>query len=368
MKILILTEAFWPHLGGIEKFTLTLMLELLARGHQCGVISSSMANLPLEDYYEGIQIFRLPLRQGLDKNPDAFQYALMRIKAIKQAFMPNIYHLNMNGPSYFYHLQTINIAKAPTVFSLHYLMEPQTQTQGMLAKILQYSDVITAPSKITLKHFHAVFPEYQHKSKLIHFGLESFADSLPNLHQDTQIITSWGRMVENKGFDYVLYALADLRIRFPDLKYFLIGDGPDKTRLQQLILALGLEDTVVFPQRSYTRHELLALLAQSRFVINPSHDKSECFGLVALEAMQMGKTVLTTKHPGLNELVIDGQTGLTFEFNNVEDLKLKISCLMLDNELLEILSQQAFQHAKKHYCLERMVSEYEKLFQGLCQS
>ena len=173
MKILVLAEAFWPHLGGIEQITETLMLELIARGHQCWIICSCMPNLPLEENYKGIQIFRLPLRQGLDKNPDAFQYALERVKAIKQAFMPDIYHLNMNGPSYFYHLQTINIAKAPTVFSLHYLMEPQINPKGMLSKILQYSDAITAPTQVGLKYFHDVFPQHQHKSKLIHFGLPS---------------------------------------------------------------------------------------------------------------------------------------------------------------------------------------------------
>lgn len=369
MKILVFTEAFWPHLGGIETFVETLISQLIYKHHECWLITSCLTDTPNEAWYKGIRIFRLPLRQGLNKNITAYRHSLEKIKAIKLSFNPDIYHLNVAGPCFFYHLQTLNISKAPTVFTFHYLLDHTTynanNSKNLLKKILDVSDAITAGSNITLNKLHTVLPEYHEKSHLIRFGLESPPIPMTPVNPQSKIILSWGRLVQNKGFEYVLYALSEIRKDIPDIQYYLIGDGPDKGRLKTLITDLNLEKNVVFPQRSYSREELFHLLTLSRIVINPSHDTSECFGLVALEAMQMARPVLTTKHVGLNELVIDGRTGMTFDFGNLSDLKQKLRLLLQNHAIAAQIAYQGYRHSNKFYSLTTMVEAYELLFKNL---
>ncbi len=113
-----------------------------------------------------------------------------------------------------------------------------------------------------------------------------------------------GNLLGLKGTHLGLRAFA--RAELPDASYWIVGDGPERSRLQQLARSLGIDDRVVF-WGSLRRKEAFARLAQADVLVHPSlHDSG---GLVCLEAMAAGRPVLCLDLGGPGALV-SAETGI----------------------------------------------------------
>lgn len=112
-----------------------------------------------------------------------------------------------------------------------------------------------------------------------------------------------GRLIALKRVDHLLRAVAEL----DGVGLVIIGDGPERGRLEQTARAFGVADRVYFAgQRS--REETLSLMAACNlFVLNSTH---EGFPHVVLEAMSVGLPVVATAVGGTPELVRDGENGV----------------------------------------------------------
>ena len=119
-----------------------------------------------------------------------------------------------------------------------------------------------------------------------------------------------GRLVEKKGFDFLIAALAGLKFPFT---LTIVGDGPERERLRQLISLNNLENRVVF-FGSATHAERPRMYAEADVVVVPSvQDRSgDRDGLpnVVLEAMASGRAVVASDVGGIASAITDGETGL----------------------------------------------------------
>jgi N-acetyl-alpha-D-glucosaminyl L-malate synthase BshA len=106
-------------------------------------------------------------------------------------------------------------------------------------------------------------------------------------------------------------------------KLLLIGDGPEMSRIRNMVNRLDLEDRVLFLGR---QEDVIPILNISDIYMLPS--KSESFGLSALEAMSCQVPVIGTSEGGLKEVVEDGVSGFICDPNDVENMsKAAISIL-----------------------------------------
>jgi glycosyltransferase involved in cell wall biosynthesis len=118
-----------------------------------------------------------------------------------------------------------------------------------------------------------------------------------------------GRLIPEKGVDFLLRSLALLKGEFPDFRAIIIGDGPLRGELEELSRRLGLGNNVVFTGFLGKHSEVISLMKSSRVFAFPS--RREGFGMVVLEAMASGLPIVTVSHP-MNAsvyLVEDGKTG-----------------------------------------------------------
>lgn len=115
-----------------------------------------------------------------------------------------------------------------------------------------------------------------------------------------------GRLAAAKGVPILLDTFARLRARFADARLTLIGDGPDRARLEARAAALGLGDAVTFTGY-LNQDEVAAHLAQGDLFVLPSF--AEGVPVVLMEAMATGLPVLATRIAGIPELVEDGLSG-----------------------------------------------------------
>jgi phosphatidylinositol alpha-1,6-mannosyltransferase len=122
------------------------------------------------------------------------------------------------------------------------------------------------------------------------------------------------RLVPRKGIDTVLRALPALRSRWPDLRYRIAGDGPDRERLEALAEKLALGGAVDFV--GHVADPLLpALYRDATLFVMPVREEQaeasvEGFGIVYLEAAACGLPVIAGDSGGAAEAIVDGQTGL----------------------------------------------------------
>lgn len=140
------------------------------------------------------------------------------------------------------------------------------------------------------------------------------------LNADQPVILTVARLEateQYKGYDQVLRALPAVLQRFPDVRYVIVGDGPDRGRVEALSKELRVEERVVFA--GYVQNdELPAHYNLCDVFVMPS--KGEGFGIVFLEALSCGKPVIAGDKDASVEAVLGGELGILVDPDSVEEI------------------------------------------------
>jgi len=126
-----------------------------------------------------------------------------------------------------------------------------------------------------------------------------------------------GRLEQRKHYDHAIAAFKIVTKYKPERKLLIIGDGPLKYKLTQLIKKYGLERNVVL-LGSIDEETKLTLLSKADALIHLGYP--EGFGIVIVEALASGVPVITYNVPPVNELILHEITGLLVEKNNIFQL------------------------------------------------
>ena len=183
-------------------------------------------------------------------------------------------------------------------------------------------------------------------------------------------ILAIGRLVEKKGFDVLVRALALLKERGVRFHCALIGDGPQRALIESLRSELGLENelelTGLMPQP-----KVIEALRNSAMLVAPCviSDDGDRDGLptVLLEAMALGTPCISTRVAGIPELVRDGDTGLCIEAGSVEALADAMARLLADQPLRKALSTRARRLIEADFDVERNAATLRGLFRSAVQ-
>jgi glycosyltransferase involved in cell wall biosynthesis len=133
----------------------------------------------------------------------------------------------------------------------------------------------------------------------------SQASARTELRQELEILVV-GNLIVAKGHELVLRAIRQLETSFPQLRCRIIGEGPDRTRIEALSRELGIAERVQFEGRKSRAEVADAMQACSVFVLPSRH---EGLGCVYLEAMACGKPVVACRGQGIEEIIEHGKNG-----------------------------------------------------------
>lgn len=140
-------------------------------------------------------------------------------------------------------------------------------------------------------------------------------------------------------------------------RLLIVGDGPDRPRLEGLARQLGLERNTVFT--GMQRHVGDYLTLMDIFVL--ASGPQESFGNSAVEAMGVGlPTIVFRDGGGLPEHIKDGQTG--FVVDSVDELASRLRMLLDDADQRKAVGRKAAQYAREAYSLESMVRRYDEFY------
>lgn len=145
-----------------------------------------------------------------------------------------------------------------------------------------------------------------------------------HFNNDFPILIFIGRLIKSKRIDWLVQSVADLHKKGLHLNLMLIGNGPEYNQLVAMVNELSLNDKVWFYGECYNEEELKELLYNSDLCVSPGE-----VGLTALHTMSYGVPVISHnnyyKQGPEYELIVQGKTGLLYEYNNYIDMVKKIN-------------------------------------------
>ncbi len=187
-----------------------------------------------------------------------------------------------------------------------------------------------------------------------------------NIDRDNIIIGLVGRISRWKGHELLLEAFNDLSQEFPNISLIFVGSIPPnqtlyKDKLETKIKDFGLQDKcliIPFQKDIWNLYDIFD------FTVVPSTEP-EPFGLVSLEAMVSKKAVIGANHGGLKEIITHNETGLLFEPNNIDELKLSLRIFITDKQKRDKMAENGYLNARTNFSEKKYVSNiinvYEKL-------
>jgi phosphatidylinositol alpha-1,6-mannosyltransferase len=149
------------------------------------------------------------------------------------------------------------------------------------------------------------------------------------------VLLSVGFLIKQKGHEIAVRALPSLVNEFPDLRYVVVGDGPERGRLERLAGELGVTANVTFLGR-VPEPELLAAYRAADVYVQPSlvvEGVTEGYGISFVEAGAAGLPVVGGRCGGVVEAVVDGVTGLLVTPGDAADFARAVSALLRDDDL-----------------------------------
>jgi glycosyltransferase involved in cell wall biosynthesis len=178
-------------------------------------------------------------------------------------------------------------------------------------------------------------------------------NNIPSRQGNGFRLVSVGRLIHWKGFELGLNAFAQFHSQFRASDYWVIGDGPERKRLEKLVQKLGVADSVLF-LGSLPRAQVLEKLMECDVLVHPSlHDSG---GWVCVEAMAAGRPVICLDLGGPAVQVTE-ETGIKIPAGSpqqvIRDLAVAMSQLAEDRVRCERLGSAARQHVRECFCWDK---------------
>jgi rhamnosyl/mannosyltransferase len=220
--------------------------------------------------------------------------------------------------------------------------------------------VVSSPA---LAENAAALRPYRSKCVVIPFGFDParFASAAPMTPGGSPTVLFVGRLVEYKGVDVLLRALAGLS----GVRAVLVGDGPRRAALRELAADLGILERVTFAGE-VSDQQMTELYATCDLFVLPSVTRAEAFGLVQLEAMAAGKAVVSTSVPtGVPWVNQHERTGLIVLPGDVPALRAAIDRLLRDAALRERMGLEGRARVARDFTPARMIQQMLSLYREL---
>jgi glycogen synthase len=367
VKVLYWIQQFWPYIGGIEVQASQFLPAMKTRGHEFAVVTDTgPMNLADEDKYKDIPIYRFPFHEALaTKNVNLIGDILQRVRSLKQAFEPDVIHLNISDPSFFFELHTRGGNRTPVCVSFRNSLSnliQGTSPNTLLKRLLDTADRITGNSQFVLQQIRSLTPSSEGKLSLA-YGIDVPCITPSPLSFDQPELLCFGRVVKEKGFDTAIAAFASIAQNFPSLKLTVAGNGPERAHLECLVNDLSLGERVTF-RGWVVPEEIPNVLNQSTVVLVPSR-WDEAFGQVAVLAGYMARPVIASDSGGLPEIILHEETGLIVERDDVDAFARAIRFLLENPHRATEMGELARIHTTQMFNLEQLLNTHDQLYKQL---
>ncbi|HRI05813.1 MAG TPA: glycosyltransferase family 4 protein [Candidatus Dojkabacteria bacterium] len=388
-KVLIITSRSYPSIGGVEKVVDQLATGLAKRGYEIRVITNFFRTRKggiksLGEYFKQSWTDHLKALLGIGYMMSGYSivetyFIFPGISAIRTLLSLILFPFTLIH--FLYQYSTFR----PAVVNIHF--GDNVIVYAILCKVLfkhttlissfHGSDIVVFPRRSPLQRYllrqlikisdKVVFVSKYLEDEAVKTIKDSISNSIvihnsspepiivDNVDRNSNRLLYVGRVVQNKGVDILLQAFMKLKNKFSDLELYIAGDGDQMENLRKQyddksIKFLGFITDPV---------EIAKLYKSSSIFIAPS--RFESFGKVALEAMSYGCLAVTSNVGGFKEVVNDGETGLLFESENIDNLVAVLDNALTDVEKRKRIVSKASQEVKLRFSEKVFLDNYERI-------
>ena len=382
MKILIASDSYKYQTSGAANVVITLANEFRRRGHSVKVLALSNTKHSFQDgddYYIG----SLP----------AFVYPDARFSIVHhnrllrdlKAWKPDVIHMHTETSAarmaraiavadHTPYVMTSHTDYAQFLFGHYSASRPVRLLFREVGRIVyRGAMVITAPSDKALS-----FPLLETKAQRVvvipnGIRLEQYQKkSTPE--ERAELFRRWGlidngrtvvivsRVSREKNLHEILEYFTSILERLPDAQLLIVGDGPERAKLEAYAAELGISDHVRFTGRIPSEEVYLYYDMGNVFV---SASTFEVHSLTYLEAMARGLPLVCRDDPCLNGVLEDGDNG--FAYRTRDEFVDGVSSLLTDGALRERMSARALERAADfsvERCADRMLELYQSVMEA----
>jgi glycosyltransferase involved in cell wall biosynthesis len=179
-------------------------------------------------------------------------------------------------------------------------------------------------------------------------------------------LVSIGRLIPEKGMDDALETFATVRRSAPDVTLVVLGDGPERARLEALAEDLGVLSAVAF--KGHVSHEqVIQELCAAKVFLMMSRKPSERLPNVVKEAMGCRSLCVVSETPGIEELIEHGRSGYVVEQGDTASAARRVLDGLADDESRKTMTDMAYQHLEKHFALADSMTTYRDAWQALVE-
>lgn len=360
MKIRILQLGkFHPIKGGVEKVMMAFMLGLSSRGVQCDMLCAAddddIGETVLNSHSKLFKTKTIQKRSATMLSPDM----ITKLRELCHSY--DIIHVHHPDPMAALAL-FLSGYKGKVVLHWHsdilkqrVLLQMYKPLQNWLVK---RADLILGTTPIYVRE-SPYLSKVQSKIDFLPIGVrervpeEEIVGIIRNQYPGKKIVYSMGRLVEYKGYEYLIDAAKQLSDEYVVL---IGGIGPLKEKLQKQIRMAGLESKVHILGFIHKEVEAAYYAACDVFCLS-STLRTEAYAIVQVEAMSVGRPIVATKIPGSGVSWVnqDGVSGINVEPKNSLELARAIERICSDSDLYRRLSAGAKERYRKLFTREAMI-------------
>lgn len=328
MKILIATDWYSPTVNGVVTSVLNLKKELLEKGHDVRVLTLEQSgSLGHTDN----AVYSVPSFSVGKIYPDARFMSTMGGAEVKEIleWQPDIIHTNFEFSTFALAQRIAKQLHIPIVHTYHTVYEDYTHyfspnhalgkvtVRRLSKKILSKTDAVIAPSekvKNLLESYAVDKPIYtiptgidlQIHSPVSKKQMDELKSRL-SISENDFVVLSLGRLAKEKNVDELIHNLAEMDSE--GIKMVIVGDGPDKERLENLAKECGMANKILFtgmvePDKVNEYYQMADVFV--------SASTSETQGLTYIEAIANGLPAVCKKDACLDAIIFDNLNGMQY--------------------------------------------------------
>lgn len=175
------------------------------------------------------------------------------------------------------------------------------------------------------------------------------------------VLTQIGSLIFRKGQDLLLKAFANLVRQRPQCRLLLVGDGPERSAIEQSIRDLGLEQSVFLT--GFVNNAASVFRFATDIAVSPS--RAEGFGLSIIEAGATGCPVVATNTTGVSEIIEHGVSGLIVPVEDVDALAAALLHFVDNPEARKDCAAALRAVVEERFLVDRYVQEFETTYTDL---
>lgn len=370
----------YPTTGGSGIIGTEIGLSLARRGHQVHFICSGMPERLRQEltaaaptpgiFFHRVELHSYPLPH-LDPYPLALAGQLAAVADTEQLDLLHVHYAIPHATSAFLARQLLESSGRPAprvITTLHGTDITRVGSDPSLREVNRFSllrsDGLTVPSaflrRAALKRLS--LPEATPIEVIPNFvDTDRFRPTGGDPPQKTgpRVLVHSSNFRPLKRIDDVVHIFAGVRQALP-ARLVLVGDGPERPRIEALVAELGLSPHVQFLGMQL---DVVAALQAADVFLLPS--STEGFGLAALEALSCGVPVVASRVGGIPEVVDEGETGFLCPPGDVPEMTAAVLRLLRDPALHRRMSEKARLTVVKEWRQEPRVAQYEAYYRHI---